>query len=254
MVSLRDIVKSITQSVRNATPDSEGQAALDVIEQFIDEQTSANIGDSSTTININDIAAVDKLSQEVLHLYEATIGTDEATAVISCRSEVRRIHAQHYILLRSLRALLPIIRPVRLFEEWWPHLKPILTSPSYTILIKKETRLIISDALILEQELLRIHEIQDCMYFHRIVNTYLEWAESVYQRQEAERDETTIQHQALLDLEQDEWSKNLTMILLSVGALETKVIMASFDRGHGLTKSTFYVAILSSFRSILFVK
>lgn len=234
MVTLRDIVKSITQSVRNATADSEGQHALDIIEQFIDEQTSANIGDTSSTININDSAAVDKLSQEVLHLYEATIGTTEATTaatVISCKPEVQRIHAQHYILLRCLRALLPIIRPAKIFEEWWAYLKPILTMPSYTIQIKKETRLIISDALILEQDLLRMHEIQDCMYFHKIVNTYLEWAESVYQRQETERDETSIQHQALLDLEQDEWSKNLTTILLSVGALETKVKMPTLFFG-----------------------
>lgn len=238
MVSLRDIIKSITQSVRNATVDSEGQSSFDIIEKYIDEQTSANIGDTSLLAAV-DSASVDKLSQELVVLYETTIGssnsinsnntTNNAIAttatqatVISCKPEIERTHAQHYILLRSLRALLPILRPSRIFEDWWHLLKPILTSACYTNKIKKETRLIIADSLILEQELVRIHEMTDCIYFHKIVNTYLEWAESSYQRQE-ERDETSRQHQALLELDQDEWSKNLTTILLSVGASETKV-------------------------------
>lgn len=240
MVSLRDIVKSITQSVRNATAESEGQAPFDTIEKYIDEQTSANIGDTSLLASV-DSASVDRLSQELVTLYEATIGTSkDASAthpasqpaaastpatpatVISCRPDIERTHAQHYILLRSLRALLPILRPTRIFQDWWQLLKPILTSACYTTRIKKETRLIITDSLIMEQDLVRIHEMTDCIYFHKIVNTYLEWAESSYQRQE-ERDETSRQHQALLDLDQDEWSKNLTTILLSVGASETKV-------------------------------
>jgi hypothetical protein len=229
MVTLRDIIKSITQSVRNATAESEGQSALDVIEQYIDEQTSANIGDTSSALTNVDPAAVDKLSQELLTLYEYTIGSTNATTttaatVISCKPEVLRTHAQHYILLRCLRVLLPILRPSKIFEEWWHLLKPILTSANYTNQIKKETRLMISDALILEQELVRTQLVADCVYFHRMVNTYLDWAENSYQRQGMERDETSRQHQALLDLEQDEWSKNLTMILLYVGASETKVI------------------------------
>jgi hypothetical protein len=230
MVTLRDIIKSITQSVRNATTESEGQATLDVIEQYIDEQTSANIGDTCSALTNVDPAAVDKLSQELITLYEHTIGsnatntTTTAATVISCKPEVLRTHAQHYILLRSLRALLPILRPSKIFEDWWHLLKPILTSANYTNQIKKETRLMISDALILEQELVRAQLATDCVYFHRMVNTYLDWAENSYQRQEMERDETSRQHQVLLDLEQDEWSKNLTTILLYVGASETKVI------------------------------
>lgn len=228
MVSLRDIIKSITQSVRNATAESEGQATLDVIEQYIDEQTSANIGDTSIALTNVDPAAVEKLSQELVGLYEDTIGRSSSTTtvatVISCKPEVFRTHAQHYILLRSLRALLPILRPNKIFEDWWHLLKPVLTSANYTNKIKTETRLMISDALILEQELVRTHVATDCVYFHKIVDTYLDWAESSYQLQEMERDETSRQHQALLDLEQDEWSKNLTAILLSVGASETKVI------------------------------
>ncbi|KAI8090683.1 hypothetical protein BDF21DRAFT_334168 [Thamnidium elegans] len=59
---------------------------------------------------------------------------------------------------------------------------------------------------------------------------YLEWAERSYTKQENERDETSRQHQALLDLEQDEWSRNLTTILLSVGASETKQFFNLLDR------------------------
>ncbi|KAL7317328.1 hypothetical protein PS15m_003702 [Mucor circinelloides] len=264
MVSLRDIVKSITQSVRNATAGSEGQSSFDTIEKYIDEQTSANIGDTSLLASV-DPASVDKLSQELVTLYETTIGTSNnasdhpisqtaATSsstpatqatVISCKPDIERTHAQHYILLRSLRALLPILRPTRIFEDWWHLLKPILTSACYTTRIKKEARLIIADSLIMEQDLVRIHEMTDCIYFHKIVSTYLEWAESSYQRQE-ERDETSRQHQALLDLDQDEWSKNLTTILLSVGASETKQFFHLLNRYYLLSKHRLQIVYLLS--------
>ncbi|GAN05785.1 conserved hypothetical protein [Mucor ambiguus] len=259
MVSLRDIIKSITQSVRNATAESEGQSSFDTIEKYIDEQTSANIGDTSLLASV-DSASVDKLSQELVALYEATIGASAAhstsqsaaitapatqATVISCKPDIVRTHAQHYILLRSLRALLPILRPTRIFENWWHLLKPILTSACYTTRIKKETRLIITDSLIMEQDLVRIHEMADCIYFHKIVNTYLEWAESSYQRQE-ERDETSRQHQALLDLDQDEWSKNLTTILLSVGASETKQFFHLLNRYFLSSKHRLQIVYLLS--------
>lgn len=222
MVTLRDILKSITTSVRNATSESEGQSTVDVIELYLDEQTSANIGDATSLAQV-DPATIDKFSQELIAFYELTIGNSKphtVATVVSCKAQV--LHAQHYILLRSLRELLRLLRPQRIFEDWWHLLKPILSTASYTNKIKKETRLIISDALIMEQQMVRDH-VETCVYFHRIVNMYLDWAESSYTRQEAERDETSRQHQALLDLEQDEWSRNLTIILLSVGASETKV-------------------------------
>lgn len=231
MVTLRDIIKSITASVRNATAESEGQATIDVIELYLDEQTSANIGDSTTLAQV-DTSTVDKFSQELVSLYELTIGNSEpptAATIVSCKPQVLRIHAQHYILLRSLRELLRLLRPQKIFEDWWILLKPILSTASYTNKIKKEARLIISDALIMEQQLVRDHK-DNCVHFHTIVNMYLEWAESSYKRQEAERDETSRQHQALLDLEQDEWSRNLTTILLSVGASETKVKRFLFEK------------------------
>ncbi|KAI7907153.1 Hamartin protein-domain-containing protein [Cokeromyces recurvatus] len=221
MVTLRDIIRAITQAVRTATSDSEGQSALDIIEQYIDEQSSANIGTAATPLTIIDSTAIDKLSQELITLYENTINTDGSATIISSRPEIKRIQAQHFILLRSLRALLPLLRPTRLFEDWWKLLKPILSMSSFTNQIKKETRLIVSDALILEQELVRMKEVGDCVYFHRLVSMYLEWTEKKKEEM-LERDETSKQHQALLDLEQDEWSKNLMTILLSVGASETK--------------------------------
>ncbi|RCH79910.1 hypothetical protein CU098_000871, partial [Rhizopus stolonifer] len=219
MISLRDILKAITQSVRNATPESEGQAALDVIEQYIDEQTSANIGDVATTLAHIDPASVDKLSQELVHLYETTM----ITPTILCKPDKQ--NAQHFILLSCLRALLPILRPNKIFDDWWYLLQPILTLASYTNQVKKETRLIVSDALIMEQELARQHH-SECVYFYRIVDMYLDWAENQHARQptvpETDEEATSQSHQVLLDLEQDEWSKNLTTILLSVGASETK--------------------------------
>ena len=197
-----------------------------MIELYLDEQTSANIGDSSTTLAQVDTASIDKFSQELISLYETNItNTAPLPTIISSKPEVLRAHAQHYILLRCVRQLLPLLRPQRIFEDWWCYLKPVLSTASYTNQIKKEARLIISEALIIEQELVRDHNnlVNDCVYFHQTVNLYLDWAENSYQKQESERDETSKQHQALLELEQDEWSKNLTTILLSVGASESKV-------------------------------
>lgn len=225
MVTLRDILKSITASVRNATSDSEGQSTIDTIELYLDEQTCANIGDATTSLAQVDSATIDKFSQELIALYELTVGTNSTiptvATIVSCKAQV--LHAQHYILLRSLRELLRLLRPQRIFDDWWHLLKPILSTASYTNKIKKETRLIVSDALIMEQQIVRDQVEKTCVYFHRIVGMYLEWAERSYTKQENERDETSRQHQALLDLEQDEWSRNLTTILLSVGASETKV-------------------------------
>ncbi|KAI8378436.1 Hamartin protein-domain-containing protein [Blakeslea trispora] len=214
MVSLRDIIKTITQTVRTATADSDGQAALDMIEQYIDEQTSANIGDVATVLAHVDPASVDRLSQELVQLYE-TICQPES-AVITCQLDKQS--AQHIIILSSLRALLPILKPNKIFDDWWYLLQPILTLASYSSQVKKVTRLIVSDALIMEQELMRQQHVP-CVYFHRLVDMYLGWAESVHLKEE---EMTAQSHQVLLDLEQDEWSKNLTTILLSVGASETK--------------------------------
>lgn len=250
MVTLRDIIKSITSSVRNATADSEGQSTIDVIELYLDEQTSANIGDSTTTLALVDTSSIDKFSQELIALYELTItNTAPLATVISSKPEVLRTQAQHYILLRCVRQLLPLLRPQRVFEDWWRLLKPVLTIASYPNKIKKEARLIVSEALIIEQELVRDHNspINDCIYFHQIVNLYLDWAESSYQRQdELERDETSKQHQTLLELEQDEWSKNLTAILLCVGASETKEFFNLLDRYFLLSKHRLQIVYLLS--------
>lgn len=226
MVALKDIIKSLTHSVRNATFESDGQSTCDMIELYLDEQTSANIGmDSSISV---DNASLDKFNAELFSLYESTIllPLSQHQLAVSTKPEVLRFNAQHYIQFRSLRALLPLLKPEKIFsDKWWNVLKPILTTASYTNKIKREARLIISDALITEQQQ-EIGNMEECVYFNKMVNLYLEWAEqkaaatSVVTSPE---EETTRQHQALLDLEQDEWSGNLTTILLSVGASETKV-------------------------------
>ncbi|KAG1159777.1 hypothetical protein G6F37_004579 [Rhizopus arrhizus] len=211
MVTLKDITKSITQAVRNSTVDQDGQSACDVIEQYLDEQTVAN-GGSLPSI---DSAVVDKLSQDLLSLYWSTVNVNNGP-VISSKSEVLRYQTQHYILLRCIHALLPVLRPQRIFEEWWPLLQPVLNTASYTNKIKKEVRLFIADSLIAELE-----QEDECTYFHMIVNMYLD-SSSSKQQQERQKDEAGKLHQTLLDLEQNEWSKNLITILLTVGASETK--------------------------------
>ncbi|RCH81789.1 hypothetical protein CU097_001509, partial [Rhizopus azygosporus] len=175
MVTFKEITKSIAQAVRNSAIDPEGQSACDVIEQYLDEQTVANGGSLPTV----DTATVDKLSQDLISLYCSTVDINHAPP-ISSKPEALRSQAQHYILLRCIHALLPLLRPQRIFEEWWPLLQPVLTHASYTNKIKKEARLFIADSLIAELE-----------------------TEDEY-------------------LEQSEWSKNLTTILLTVGASETK--------------------------------
>ncbi|ORY98594.1 hypothetical protein BCR43DRAFT_437222 [Syncephalastrum racemosum] len=68
------------------------------------------------------------------------------------------------------------------------------------------------------------------------MDEYLAWAENYHHREQElldksfedksfEQDETTrlrLQHQALLELEQDEWSKNIVSVLMTFGAQETK--------------------------------
>ncbi|KAI8343798.1 Hamartin protein-domain-containing protein [Choanephora cucurbitarum] len=221
MVSLRDVIKTTTQAVRTATAVSDGQPALDVIEQYVDEQTSADIGDVATVLAHIDPASVDRLSQELVQLYETTYHPE--SAMIICQPD--RQNTQHIIILSSLRALLPILKPNKIFDDWWYLLQPILSLSSYFNQVKKEARLIVSDALIMEQELMRQQHVE-CIYFHRLVDMYLGWAQSARTKQEEEI--TTQSHQILLDLEQDEWSRNLTTILLSVGASETKAKQSFF--------------------------
>ncbi|ORE02611.1 hypothetical protein BCV72DRAFT_338598 [Rhizopus microsporus var. microsporus] len=211
MVTFKEITKSIAQAVRNSAIDPEGQSACDVIEQYLDEQTVAN-GGSLPTI---DTATIDKLSQDLISLYCSTVDINHAPP-ISSKPEALRSQAQHYILLRCIHALLPLLRPQRIFEEWWPLLQPVLTHASYTNKIKKEARLFIADSLIAELE-----TEDECTYFHMLINIYLDTNQQ-QQQQETQKDETTRLHQTLLDLEQSEWSKNLTTILLTVGASETK--------------------------------
>jgi hypothetical protein len=214
MVTLRDIIKTITTAVKTATADSDGQTALDAIESYLDEPSTA----------LADPSSLDRLSSDLKQLYETTILSQKTMAVVSTQSiEASRLHLQHYLFLRCLHALTPLLRPSRIFQDWFPFLKPILMTATYTNNIKKETRLIISDSLITEQE-----EEEDTAFFDMMVESYLDHTETYQKKQEKEQldhleQPVLQQHQVLLDLEQDEWSRNLTTILLSVGSAQTKV-------------------------------
>lgn len=215
MVTLRDIQRSVSQSVKQAT---DGQATLDLIDTFLGEQAALESNAGSPAIAQSPAgasdAAVDRLSSEILQLCNSLVLSNDMVGLVSSRTEAITVHSQHYLILRFVRQLLPVLGPRRIFEDWWQLvLRPILTTASYVNQVKKEACTIVADCLVLEKE--------DDKYAKMIIEEYLAWSEKPQ-----ELDDTTqlrLQHQVLLDLEQDEWSRNLIVILLSFGAAETKV-------------------------------
>ncbi|KAF7725209.1 hypothetical protein EC973_000375 [Apophysomyces ossiformis] len=241
MVTLKDILRSATHSIRNATVDSDGQSTLDAIDMYLDEQAGDD-GTPNVALGSGDAAAIERLSAELLTLCEQTVLSQPTVALVSSKPEAVRVHNQHYLILRFVHALLPILRPLHIFQDWWtPVLKPILITASYTDRIKNEARAIVSDCLIMEQQLCRSEQVPEPKYCKMIIDQYLAWAENYHKREENsmelldksyERDDTSrmrLQHQALLDLEQDVWSKNLKSILLQLGAAETKPFFMLLD-------------------------
>ncbi|KAG0187063.1 hypothetical protein DFQ28_006931 [Apophysomyces sp. BC1034] len=241
MVTLKDILRSATHSIRHATSDSDGQSTLDTIDMYLDEQTGDD-GAPNVALASGDAAAIERLSVELLTLCEQTVLSQPTTTLVSCKPEAVRVHNQHHLILRFVHALLPILRPLYIFQDWWePVLRPILTTASHTDQIKNGARAIVSDCLIMEQQLCRSGQAGEPKYCKMIVDQYLEWAESYHKREENnlelldksyERDDTSrmrLQHQALLDMEQDVWSKNLKAILLNLGAAETKPFFMLLD-------------------------
>ena len=212
---------------------------------------TTGIGSSSNTAINNE--AIDRLSNDLFQLYNTIIisppPTRNVSNIVSCSPEALLIHNQHYLILLFVRKLVPLLSPDRIFfHDWWPVvLKPVLKTASYTDKVRREARGIVSDCLILEK-LLVANNNNKCTKM--IVDEYLGWSENYHKREEDsleildkhqvattttpsssfygeqhQQDETTrlrLQHQALLDLEQDEWSKSLVAILLSFGAAETK--------------------------------
>ncbi|KAI9023736.1 Hamartin protein-domain-containing protein [Phycomyces nitens] len=231
-MGLKEIARSASQSIKNATADSDGQATLDVIEKYLDEQTSSGTDNPAQSPGDN---AIDKLSTELIALFGQTAIPLKDAAAVSSSPEAVLTHNQHYLILCFVHHLLPILKSPRIFQDWWdPVLKPILTTAPYTDQIKKEAREIVSDCLIVEQQQCRKNPLAEPKYCRFIVDQYLAWAESYHEREEInleelekstginETDRMKMQHQALLDLEQDEWSKNLKVILLTLGADQPK--------------------------------
>ncbi|KAI8991218.1 hypothetical protein BDF20DRAFT_903993 [Mycotypha africana] len=86
----------------------------------------------------------------------------------------------------------------------------------------------------MEQELVRLGELPEAIYSYQIIDNYLEPQQPQEKNSAADlskEEEVTIQqHRAFLDLEENEWSRNLTTILLSVGASETKQFFILLNR------------------------
>ncbi|ORX46499.1 hypothetical protein DM01DRAFT_1339501 [Hesseltinella vesiculosa] len=260
MVTLKDILKSASVSIRNATAEADGQTTLDVIDTYLDEHaqklyatvhagsgavgptTAAANATQSTTATSEDQetrAAIDKLSTELFYLYNTTILVSPiAATVVSCSPEARILHSKQLLLLKFLHALVPLLGPQRLFESsWWIEaIHPLLTTATFTDAIKNEARAIVTDSLVLE---LQAQTQPTCA--SRIVHYYLESAKKYQEREEQHIDavlennlfnvqeDLRMQHQALLAMEQDEWSKNLLIILMSVGAAEAKAFFCLLD-------------------------
>lgn len=240
MVTLKDIYRSVNNTLRHATAESDGQDTIDLIEQYLADHngasatatggSAASSGNSepkatlSSTTTAGSAAGgitatppsneVDKFSTDLLMLGTTLFSEHQ----VSCHPDALRIQNQQALLVRFVRLLLPVLGTLRIFRDWWePALKPILRTASYTETVKKEAREIVAGALIMQQGKQRT-------YFYaaqKVVEEYLAWSESC-QKRELDEDKKN-QTAALLQLEQDEWSKNLVGVLLSYGAADTKV-------------------------------
>jgi hypothetical protein len=211
---------------------------------------------SLTAEDIEANATIDKLSSELFFIYSTTIlSSTLAATAISCTPEAQRLHNQQYLLLSFVHALLPLLGPGRIFQmPWWTRaLQPILTTAAYTDKIKQQARQIIITSLILEQQIIRLKQQPTSPTFATwTLDYYLEWARAYQdreqhqlellvdkqqqkeqqdfeeqgqhqqQQQQQSGNDIRLQHQALLDMEQEEWSKNLMLILMALGAAETK--------------------------------
>lgn len=241
MVTLRDIQRSISHAIRTATAESDGQATLDEIDEYLVQQSdNSNPGTSASTTATAETAAIDRLSNELVQTCHSQILSHKLVNVVSAKPEAQRVHNQHYLILRFVRQLLPILQPRRVCDDWWkPILMPILQTTSYIDKVKNEAKSIVTESMVLDSS-------DD--FVRMIVNEYLAWSENHHKREEDlleqsyEQDETTQlrqQHQALLDLEQDEWSKNLVSVLLSYGASETKVLFVAIIKSFVILISSF---------------
>ncbi|KAI8334775.1 Hamartin protein-domain-containing protein [Chlamydoabsidia padenii] len=197
--------------------------------------------------------AIDKLSSELFFIYSTTIlSSNLAATAISCTPEAQRLHNQQHLLLSFVHALLPLLGPSRIFQmPWWTRaLQPILTTAAYTDRIKQQARQIVITSLILEQQIIRLKQPPASpTYAKWTLDYYLEWARAYQDREQSQLEllvdkqqkqddeeqqqkpgnDIRLQHQALLDMEQEEWAKNLMLILMALGAVETKPFFCLLD-------------------------
>jgi hypothetical protein len=230
MVSLKEIGQAIVSALRNTTQ-NDAQEVLDLIDLYLDQQRS-----QSATPSFGDPGAIDKLSTELLHILKTEILTDPTVAIVSMEPVTTKLQTKHYILLRIVHQLLPVFGVNRILNDWWPNaLKPVLQNSHYNKISKDECIKIVADALILEDQ--NSESIKNNAFSNLVIKDYLQWSNKQQQSyQEAlaalditnEADDTSrmkSQHQTLLDQEQDEWSKNLSAVMVAFGTARTKVTL-----------------------------
>ena len=228
MVSLKEIGQAIASALRS-TPQNDAQEVLDLIDLYLDQQRS-----QSTTPSFGDPGAIDKLSAELLHILKTEILADPTVTVVSIQPVTTRVQTKHYVLLRIVHQLLPVFGVGRILNDWWPNaLKPVLQNSHYSKSSKEESIKIAADALILEDQ--TSDSIQNNTFLNLVIKDYLQWSNKQQQDKlealealeiPSEVDDTSrmkSQHQTLLDQEQDEWSKNLSAIMVAFGTARTKV-------------------------------
>lgn len=107
MVTLRDIQRSISHAIRNATAESDGQATLDEIDEYLVQQSDNSNPGTSTTATA-ETTAIDRLSNDLVQLCQSQILSHKLVNVVSAKPEAQRVHNQHYLILRFVRQLLPV--------------------------------------------------------------------------------------------------------------------------------------------------
>ncbi|GAB5592451.1 hypothetical protein Unana1_07351 [Umbelopsis nana] len=227
MVSLKEIGQAIASALRSATL-TDGQDVLDLIDSYLDQQRS-----QSHAPFFGDPGAIDKLSAELLHTLQNDILSDPAVAIVSMQPATTKVQTKHYVLLRTVHQLLPVFGVQRILNDWWPvALKPVLQNSHYPKAPQDECINIAADALILEDQ--NSESIKSNVLSNSVITEYLQRSNKQQKDQQDaivsleyanEVDDTSrmgLQHQTLLDQEQDEWSKNLTSIMVAFGTARTK--------------------------------
>ncbi|KAG2189451.1 hypothetical protein INT44_004593 [Umbelopsis vinacea] len=228
MVSLKEIGQAIASALRS-TPQNDAQEVLDLIDLYLDQQRSQ----PTATPSFGDPGAIDKLSAELLHILKTEILADPTVTIVSIQPVTTKVQTKHYVLLRIVHQLLPVFGVNRILNDWWPNaLKPVLQNSHYSKSSKDESIKIAADALILEDQ--NSESIKNNVFLNLVINDYLQWSNRQQQDKlealealdmPSEVDDTSrmkSQHQTLLDQEQDEWSKNLSAIMVAFGTARTK--------------------------------